>query len=327
MKIRKINIILLLFYLCAAILIAIMDKTPLDLDIRSGNKVIENGFYIMYDGIINNSMEAPYPYRFLTPYIIKILSNTFHFSPIKITFFVNIIFIFSVLTLFTKYARYTLSPFIAFLATFMIAFYIIIIQSQFIGITIVESQDILNAIFFLLLLLLAKNEKWFFFGLVSIISIMNRETPLILLVPFSLYLVSKRKIKPLIFINTVALLTYFSIRFFMQVNQGNYPDFTNLRTNFPGINMTYFFVAIKNNILLFSMIGPLIIFAFYNFKKETIYDRLLILVIIPFLIIHYIMGSILEIRLFFPLIVVILPFTIKNLKLIFEKQNNTFQPS
>ena len=147
-KIKFTSYIQYIFYSCAALLIALMDRTPLDLDIRFGNKAIESGFYVMYDGIINNTIEAPYPYRFLTPYFIKLLSSVFSCSPMNVTFFLNIIFIFCVLNLFTIYARYFLSSFIAFLTTFIIAFYIIIIQSQFIGITVIESQDMLNAIFF-----------------------------------------------------------------------------------------------------------------------------------------------------------------------------------
>lgn len=318
-KIKFTTYIQYLFYSCAALLIALMDRAPLDLDIRFGNKAIENGFYLLYDGIINNTIEAPYPYRFLTPYCIKLLSRFFSCSPINVAFFLNIIFIFSVLSLFNKYARYFLSPFIAFLTTFIVAFYIIIIQSQFIGITVIESQDMMNAIFFLILLLLAKKEQWYLFGLIMALSIMNRETPLILLAPFSYLLYKTRKIKSLIFINMAGFLVYLSIRIFLPVNQGNYPDFSNLRTNFPGLDMAFFFKAIENNIQLFSMIGPIIIFAFYKLKTQPIDNKALTLMIIPFFIIHYIMGSILEIRLFFPLIVVILPFTIKNSKLLFEQ--------
>lgn len=318
-NIKSSSYIQLMFYSCAALLIALMDRTPLDLDIRFGNKAIENGFYLMYDGIINNTIEAPYPYRFLIPYLIKSLSGIFSCSPINISFFLNIVFIFIILSLFTAYARYFLSPFTSFLTTFIVAFYIIIIQSQFIGITIVESQDIANALFFLLLLLLAKKEMWLLFGLVMILSIMNRETTLILLAPFSYLLFMQRKTIPLIFINLTAILAFIGIRVFLQVNQGDYPDFTNLRTNFPGLDMVYFFKAIKNNILLFSMIGPIVIFAFYKLKSQSTDNKVLILMTIPFFIVHYIMGSILEIRLFFPLLIVILPFTIKNLKSVFEK--------
>ncbi len=318
-KIKSNNFIEYMFFGCAALLIALMDRTPLDLDIRFGNKAIENGFYVMYDGIINNTMEAPYPYRFLTPYFIKLLCSIFSTTPINMAFFINIIFIFCVLNLFTKYARTFLPPFIAFLATFIIAFYIIIIQSQFIGITVIESQDMLNAVFFLMLLLLAQKEKWCWFGLVLAISIMNRETPLVLLAPFGYVLYKKRRIKPFVFIILSGLFVYVGIRTLMPVNQGNYPDFTNLRTNFPGVDMAYFFKAIQNNIQLFVMVGPILIFSFYRFKSQNIENQSLIMVVIPFFMIHYIMGTILEIRLFFPLIVVILPFTIRNLKLLFEK--------
>lgn len=307
------------FFAGTAILIALMDRTPLDLDLRFNNDAIKSGFYLMYDGILNNTIEAPYPYRFLIPYLIKWLSDLGSCTPILMAFLLNVVFIFTVLSLFFVYASRYLEPFTAFVTTYMIAFYILVIQSQFIGITVVESQDMLNAVFFLMLLWLAAKEQWLWFSLVMLVSVMNRETPLILLAPFGYLFFRKRDLKNLLLIALPGLLMYFGIRYYLPVHIGNYPDFTNLRTNFPGVDSTFFWKAVQNNVQLFCMIGPMVLLAFYDFLKQSLENKALLLVTVPFLIIHYLMGSILEIRLFFPLIVVILPYMITNLKLLFEK--------
>lgn len=309
-----------LFYGCIAILIALIDKLPLQLDQRIGTHYVENGFYVTYNGILHNTMEAPYPYRFLVVKIVDFLSCLWSISPIKVAVILNVIFIFLVLHTFTKYAEKFILPFNAFMATLILAFFILIIQAQFIGVIIIETQDILNALFFILLLILGNNQKWLYFGIVLAISITNRETTLILLLPFSYLLLSERKIKPLLWINSVGILVYFAIRFLISVKKSDYPNFANLRTNFPGLQSDYFFRALEHNLHLWVMILPVLFFAFMDFRNQEMKTKALILTAIPFLLIHYLMGSIMELRLFLPLIILLLPITLKNLKPTFENK-------
>lgn len=322
----KLNSIQSLFFCCMAILIAFIDKAPLQLDHRIGTHYIEDGFYVMYNGILNNTMQAPYPYRFLMPYCIDVLSKIFHQSPINIAFCLNIVCLIVVLHLFAKYARTFLPAFLAFLTTLLLAFFITIVQTQIMGIIIIETQDIVNAVFLIVLLLLAYHEKWWLFGLVLAFSVLNRETNLILLAPYSWLLFKKNKFKPLLFINVISIAVYIGIRIMIPVDQGDYPNFANLKTNFPGLDMAFFWKALEHNLHLFCMIFPVLLLAFWNFKSQNNQVKALLFITLPYLIIHYIMGTIIELRLFLPLIIVLLPITVNNLKTLFEsEQNHTIQ--
>ncbi|WP_459210777.1 hypothetical protein [Aquimarina rhabdastrellae] len=307
-----------LTFVCLAILIALIDRNPLSLDQRIGTNYIENGFYLMYDGILNQSIGEPYSYRILTPYLIKILSSYTNISPINIAFLLNIIFLYFVLFLFTKYSKQYLSPFLSFLTSIILSFYITIIQSQVLGIIIIETQDILNALFIIILLILAKKEKWFLFGSILSLSIVNREVPIILILPYSYILIKDKKYIPFLFINISSFLVYFSIRFLINIEQNNYPDFHNLKTNFPGLNLKYFTTALKFNLHLLVLLFPILYLSFKNLKSKISQVKVLILTSIPFMIIHYVMGSIIELRLFLPLIIILLPIAIFNLKQNFE---------
>ncbi|WP_339833381.1 hypothetical protein [uncultured Flavobacterium sp.] len=324
MKLEKIQI---LFYSCIATLIALIDKAPLQLDERIGTTYIENGFYITYNGILNNTMEAPYTYRFIVPKIIHFLSEILNCSPINVAFILNIVCIFCVLSLFNKFAKTYLNSFESLLTTLVLSFFIAIIQCQIMGIIIIESQDIVNALFFIVLLLLAQKEKWLLFGLLLGFSITNRETTLILLLPFSSILYKQQKIKQLLWINFIGIGTYIIIRVLIKVKPSDYPNFANLKTNFPFLDISFLCKSLENNLHLFSLLLPIIILAFLNLKRQNYYTKSLILTIIPFIFIHYIMGTIIELRLFLPLIILILPIAIKNLKNNIEKQqNHNFQP-
>jgi hypothetical protein len=310
----------ILFYSCTAILIALIDKAPLQLDERIGTNYIKDGFYLMYQGVLNNTMEAPYPYRFLVPHIIDFIAAISSCPAIDIAFGLNIICLFFVLLLFSKYAQLYLSSFHAFLTTLILAFFIAIIQSQIMGIIIIESQDIVNGLFFIALLLLAHKGNWWWFGIILGLGITNRETPLILLLPFSYILYRQRKIKPLLWINLTGIATYIAIRLLMVVKPGNYPDFANLKTNFPGLDFAFAAKALEHNLHLFCLLLPVIVAAFLNVKNQDYYTKALILTAIPFIFIHYIMGTIIELRLFLPLMILLLPIAVKNLKIAFEKE-------
>lgn len=317
MKLKKIQI---LFCSCLATLIALIDKAPLQLDERIGTNYIQNGFYFMYNGILNNAMEAPYPYRFLIPNLIHFISKYCNCTPINVAFGLNIICLFFVFILFIEYAKSYLSPFHSLLTTLILAFFITIIQTQIMGIIIIESQDIVNALFFIALFLLAKKEKWWLFGLLLALSITNRETPLILLLPFTYILFKENRIKELLWINFMGITSYILIRIFIKVTPSDYPNFSSLKTNFPGLDIHYMGKALEHNLHLFCLLFPVIFLAFFNFKKQHYYTKVLLLTTVPFLFIHYIMGTIIELRLFLPLIVLLLPITIKNLELAFENK-------
>ena len=265
-------------------------------------------------------MEAPYPYRFLIPNLIRFISKCCNCSPINVAFGLNIIYLFFVFILFIKYAKFYLSPFHSFITTLILAFFITIIQTQIMGIIIIESQDIVNALFFIVLLLLAKKENWLLFGFILALSITNRETPLILLFPFSYILFKENKIKQLLWINFCGITSYILIRVFIKVKPSDYPNFRSLKTNFPGLDIHYIGKALEYNLYLFCLLLPIVFFAFKNFKQQHYYTKLLIFTTIPFLLIHYIMGTIIELRLFLPLIIVLLPIAIKNLEIAFENK-------
>ncbi|KAA1244142.1 hypothetical protein [Aquimarina sp. RZ0] len=315
---KKTSYIQHLTFVCVSILIALIDKTPLTLDNRIGTNYMKNGFYLMYDGILDQSIEAPYSYRFLIVNLIDLIATITSFTPINLAFILNILFIYFTLHWFTIYSRQFVSPFIAFLTALILSFYIAIIQTQVIGIIIIETQDILNVLFMIGLLVLAKREQWLFFGCILALSILNRETPLILLLPFSFLLFKNKKYLPLIWINAMGVLTYLSIRFLMDVPQGSYPDFSNLKTNFPGFHLDFIGRALEYNLHLLVLLLPILYLSLKKIMEKSIQIKAIVLTIIPFMIIHYIMGSIIELRLFLPLIVLLLPIAILNLKKEFE---------
>lgn len=308
------------FFLSYSIIIALIDKAPLQLDQRIGTHYITDGFYLMYNGILNGTMEAPYPYRFLMPRIVEIMSSMLDYSPISICILINIFTIFLVFHLFSIYTRNFLSEFEGFLTTIILGFFITIIQTQLMGVLIVETQDIVNAFFFVLLLILGQKKRWIIFGIIIALSITNRETNLILLLPFSVLLFREKNYLPLLYINSMGWVTAILIRFLINVNESDYPNFSNLKTNFPGLNVDYINKALEFNLHLFSFIFLIVIFSFFNYKKQNFYIKTLIITCLIFIAIHYIMGSIIELRLFLPLVILILPIAVKNIKAIFENE-------
>ncbi|MBF0559330.1 MAG: hypothetical protein HQL08_11180 [Nitrospirae bacterium] len=261
--------------------------------------------------LLQNTADVPTQYRVLIPWTVNLLMGLklpFHASPERIFEAIEFLSAFFLLIAFRLYISFfiknsLLSSLLSF-AVFIILPYQYIFYSRSFG-AIYYPYDIPSVLFFTLGLVLIYKKNWSLYYPFFIIATFNRETT-IFLTFICLVTAIEKNGKITLLIHCVAQLLIWAIikKFLAVLYAGNAG---------PGFFVNFFFVNLSlithpvNAVRVASSFGFIWIGVIYYFKLITdVFVKRTLLVIFPFLIGMFIVGNVMELRIYGELIPVIL---------------------
>ncbi len=331
-KTEKQRLLIILLVFCSfAILLALADRAPIHLEKRFPGVQLSN-YNIQYiDGIVQSSSSGPYVYRIFIPYLVKAIQAIVpSFSILDVDLLLKILFLILCQLSFYFYLRNFYSPIIALTGIFILDILLSFTFSSIIGPAIGENADLVNmAIFSLSLNALYKNSFGFFLAYLFI-GTFNRETtwmliPILFLFDYS----SGKKVFRTIIAFIAIAIPYFGLRLLIHSSVPVWFNFDEITRNIPFLSGKTTNAALIANIHVFFLLGPLIILSFLNFKKHHQFLKLVSYITPLFIVVHYLLGNIIETRLWLPLFIVLIPLTLNSIMLIFNNDlildTNNFQ--
>lgn len=308
---RRIRVILVQVVLfgCLAGLLAIADRAPLHSDKRHPDVTIESDFYRYYNGVVERTLPGPYPYRVLVPGVIWILHGAAPFvSELTIDALFKVVLLWTIQIVFFQYVKRFLDPLPALAGVLwldvLIGFSLAYVQ----GPSTSETMDLLNLLVCLLFLFWLEEQNWLKLVLLMAAGMVNRETPLLLVPLVLIYDTwSKRGFKRTIVLGSTGSVVYLVIRVLIQPAGGEWVTTVGVPYNLPGIDPGTSERALVGLVHILLLLGPLLVFAFMWFKEKPLPLRAAISTAPLLILVHYIFGTAIESRLWFPLYVFLIP--------------------
>lgn len=250
----------------------------------------------IHNNLINGTHYAPLQYRLISFYFPELLHRVLPIS-IKLSYMIpRYIWISLSLIIFHQYLKKWFTEKISHIGTL----YFCVIIFWTIRSNIQESEP-LNIFIFILSMLLIIEEKYYILLLIIIIGSFNKLT--IIFIPAAYFLYNfKRVTFWKLTIKTILLfLPVFAICGGLRYYFRNNPyqcELIQLHYNFSSI----FFIA--KPIILYNLFW---ILPFISFKSKPIFLRRVSLIVPVFVVLHFIIGIVFEVRLFLPLAPILIP--------------------
>ena len=308
-----------------AALLALADYFPHSVEARWGVEPftyqLKDSFELYQSGAIG----GPFVYRLFVPWFIELAQQISGVSLLTAFTFGN--FLFCALALFgmSIFSGASFSKYTRLASVASISAYLLFTQAQITGVTIFEGQDVLNLAVMLLGVHLISKRKFWWLAILIPLGIINRETPLFLLIPM-VYLAWKEKNwKPTILAIVTSIGVYLAIRLIVVDPAHNgWMLFDKMSKNIPGLNPKDLFLSLKSNLYVLLYFFPVIALFLLGKKMKSPLFTGIQLMSVCFIIVHYFVGTVIELRLFLPLIGILLPFAIEGFfeKLKSEKNEN-----
>lgn len=292
-----------------AALLALADHFPHSIEPRLGITALTDQLEDSYALYKSGAIGGPFVYRLFIPWFIELTRQVSGASILMAFSFANFIFCALALVAMSVYSRasFSQSTRIASIAT--IAAYILLTQTQMPGVTLFEGQDALNLAVMLFGMHLILRRKFWWLALLIPVGIINRETPLFLLIPM-IYIGWKEHVwKPVALTVILSVGSYIGIRLLVNNPGGaEWFLFDKMSKNIPGLNSQDLGFALKSNVYVLLYFIPVLALFFVGKKLKSVDFKGILLMSACFILAHYMVGTIIELRLFLPLIGVLLPF-------------------
>jgi hypothetical protein len=191
------------------------------------------------------------------------------------------------------------------------------------GPSVVETADIFNLVIFILALLTLYENKFFLFLLLIFFGTFNRETTWFLLPVLFLHdFKNKKGFYRTMIAFVVIALPYFGLRLLIHSDDASWFTIEKFSQNLPFLSSEMTTTALIANFHTATFLLPFIILTGMNFKKHPDFLRIAAFITPLFIAIHYVLGSIIETRLWLPLVIILIPTSLNTILLLFEEQNS-----
>ena len=307
-----------------AVLLALTDRAPMHLEKRFPCVHLSADIPDFINGVMQSTSSGPYVYRIFIPYLVTGLHSVVPFwSLVDIDLFLKIFFLIICQVTFYYYLCNFFSSFVSLTGVLILDILLSFTFSSIVGPSIGENADLLNmAIFIMALNALFKNSFGYLLALLFI-GTFNRETiwfliPIIFLNDFF----SKKSIyRSLLACLTVAI-PYFGLRTIIRPSVPDWFTFEGVIRNIPFLSPETTATALIANAHVAFLLGPLIILSLLHFNKHPQFLRIASYITPLFILLHYILGTIIETRLWLPLFIILIPLSLNTLTLILNNQSH-----
>lgn len=300
-----------------AILIALADRAPLELETVSHDVLISERFVYYWQGVVFRFFPGPYVYRVLVPYLVWGINRLTSADLIVIDLVLKTLLIFvSQFTLFGYLSNF-FSKLPSLLGVFIFDAVLGFLLAFIKGPSIIETIDLLNFAILTIGLFAIYKKNLLLLGAVLTLGLLNRETPLILLPIYFLYeRIQNRRIGPVLLMTFIAVATYFLPRLLIPVSgEAAWLGPNELLSNLPLLGNGSAREALVANLRLAILITPLLFIGLHRFKEQPKFLKIAAYMIPVLVAIHYVTGRIIETRLWMPVFPLLIPLCIHNISM------------
>ncbi len=311
-------------------MLSIIDRAPMHLQSRFPEVQIQKEFHEYLGGVVDRTLPGPYVYRIFVPYLIFILHKGL---PLINTLMWDLGLKILILTfcqlVFFNYLRSFFSGMVALAGVLWFDILIGVSLFHIQGPSVIETADLLNALVFGLALQAIYRNRFILLCVVLFCGTFNRETTWILLpILFLQEWFGGRSWRRFLIAVAAVALPYFGLHWLIASSTPIWFLTQDIRLNVPFLAPQHTWGALVANLHLFFLLGPLIVLGVYRFREHPVFLQIACSIVPLFIIIHYIVGSIRETRLWMPLYLLLIPVAIDNLiKLLLDDDNVNIQRS
>lgn len=302
--------VLVLLFFSISVLLLIGDRAPVHLKGRFPGVALEGEFAYYYDGVVNNTIVGPFNYRVLIPFTVYGLQSLLPGSdPIVIDGILKLCILTLLQLALFAYFNNFLGAMLSVAGVFLFDALAGYSMTFIAGPSLIETADLLNAALFAGILLAAYRRRYLVVGALIIPGALNRETILAVLVPLGILLWHERR-RFLIFslLAGTAIVPYLAVRLARTREAGfDWFTFEGLQRNIPGYPGGRLANVIVGNLHLAFLLVPFLVLAFWKYKQLPGFLRTGLSLVPVLIIVHYLVGSIIEARLWLPVLVVLIP--------------------
>ena len=303
-----------------AVLLSLSDRDPIHH--KDSHDRLEHNFYDYLNGVADHTYPGPYVYRTLMPTSISFIHHVIPFvDAVSIDFVFKITLLFLCQVVFFSYQRLFFKPMESFFGVALLDVLLGFSLVQTEGPTLIETADILNLLVFLLAFIFVYHNYFKSFCLLLFLGTLNRETTFFL--PLVLLAVNRITQKSL-FRTVVAFLTvaipYCVLHLFIHPPISNWMTFDAATHNLPLLANSDLSQIAAANVHLVILLGPLFLIALYKFSSHPDFLKSVSLIAPLFILLHYIVGIIMEARLWMPLYIIVIPLAVDTLLKLFQEE-------
>jgi hypothetical protein len=315
-------------FFCIAVLLVIADRAPLHLDKGNPSRPIETDFYLHYHSVLDRTIGGPYAYRVLVPWVTALLHGIYpSFAEINIDAALKTLVLFLILLAFFLSQQRFFTPWIALAGTLwmsvLIGYSLAYVQGPASG----ETTDLLNLLVFILALDLMLDGRMGALAALLFVGMLNRETPLLLLpLIYTLDHSTKRGPARTAGLTLGMLVIYVGLRLAIPTTTGGWFTFQGLGMNIPGYESGRTGEAVQSIVHVLLLLAPLFGLAASGFSRLSLFFRGSILLAAGLVIIHFIVATVIESRLWMPEFALLIPPSLQNLRRILAGERISGSP-
>ena len=306
--------ILLLFAGIAGVL-SLADRAPIHPKPEHTVYTPEYLFDLYLDKAVHQELPGPHAYRILVPYAVAATSRVTSISPMTVDFVFKLLVLIAAQGLFFRYLVRFFPPLTALVGVLLLDVYCGAALSYPVGPSVIETSDILNVAVFCLALKAIYDKRPALLMITLLVGTLNRETTWLILPVAALADWKPWKRWRIAVLGTIMVaVPYFGSRWIIQSPSPDWWLTRDIGGNIPFLTGALTMTALLANARLAIMLGPLALPALYRFREHHRYLLLTAIIIPPFVIIHYLVGRIIEMRLWLPLLIILIPLAIEGLQ-------------
>ena len=314
------HLVVALAFLSISVTLCLADRSP----IHPNTIAAESGFTLTLESVVNQKVDGPFVYRALVPYLEWTLLQTTSFPVLTIDFFLKALALTACQWVFWSYLMVWFSRTESLLGVFLLSVFIMAGLSIGAGPWPSETTDILNIFFFALSLhlLLAGRFSWLLLALA--VGTLNRETTWLML-PLVAAETRSRSRSVLWFLGATAAVAvpYVLLRLTIESPNPVWWTTDSLAKNIPFLSAASTADAVISNLRMVLLLGPFLLVGAFRFRENPGFLKLTAWIIPPYIVVHYLFGRTTEIRLWVPLLLVLIPLALSGLRRIWDQKLTT----
>jgi hypothetical protein len=301
---------LVFLFVGMAVTIALSDRAQIHPDVASARL----SFQAALDGVVHHTVDGPHVYRVLVYYLEWALARGTGIPPLMIDFFLKSLLLLGIQWVFFSYLARFFSVPEAILGTVLL----MLVQAASFGAVPgqwpSETMDLLNVFVFTLCVSLINAERFIPLLLLLFAGTLNRETTWLLLPIIAFRRFPERPdFSTLITATFAVAIPYFGVRLLVDTPEPSWWTMKALPENVGFLLEEYRWDAIVANVRLLVFLGPFLALSACRFREHPSFLLLTGSVIAPYILVHYLVGKIIEIRLWIPLLVILIPLALSGL--------------
>jgi len=309
-------------------MVCTIDRSPMHLQSRFPEVRIQEDFQVYLEGVVNKTLPGPYVYRIWAPYLVFFLHECTPFiSALMFDFLLKIFILVFCQFAFFSYLRHFFSGVAALAGVLWLDVLIWASLFHIQGPSLIETTDLMNVLVCSLALCAINRGQFILLCAVLLGGTFNRETTWILLpILFLREWFGPRSWRRLLVAVVAVALPYFGLRWLIASPTPIWFLTEDIRLNIPLLSPQHTWGALVANLHLIFWLGPLIVLSIYRFREQPFFLQIVSSIAPLFIIIHFIVGSIRETRLWMPLYLLLIPLALGNLIKLLQDGSKPLSP-